>query len=81
MDSSKGNGKANDEGGAPEIKVETVDYRKPAGREAEPQMETVEVTHVVHEGEKPGVVAEAAGKVAGAVQSAKEAVSGDKKNE
>lgn len=84
MDSSKGSGKANEEGGA-EVKVETVDYRIPAGRDqAEPDKQTVEVTHVIHEGEKPGtgnVVAGAAGKVTGAVQSAKEAVSEEKKNE
>ncbi|XP_073294360.1 uncharacterized protein [Primulina huaijiensis] len=80
MDSSKESGKANDEGGE-EIKVGTVDYRTPAGRQEDPEEKTVEVTHVIHEGEKPGVVAGAAGKVAGAVHSAKEAVSGDKKKE
>ncbi|KZV24247.1 hypothetical protein F511_22715 [Dorcoceras hygrometricum] len=73
-------GKANNEGGE-EIKVKTVDHRSSAGREAEPQKESVEVTHVIHDDEKPGTGNKVGSKVSGAVQSAKEAVSGHKKEE
>lgn len=51
--------------------METVDYRKPAGEDKEPEKEKVEITHVIRpEDDKPGP----AGKVAEKLQAAKEAV-------
>lgn len=61
----QGNEGTNDEGAA-EIKVETVDYRKSAGREEEPHPEKVAVTHLIHD--------DNSGKVAEKLQSAKDAV-------
>ncbi|KAG8377469.1 hypothetical protein BUALT_Bualt08G0036200 [Buddleja alternifolia] len=88
MNTSKGTERVNDEG-AVEINVETVDYRSPPGHEQEPEKEKVEVTHLARTDDEPGtgnIMAEAAGKVAEKIQSAKEAVSestgnkGDKKS-
>ncbi|XP_011069717.1 uncharacterized protein LOC105155524 [Sesamum indicum] len=77
MNTSKGTERINDEG-AVEINVETVDYRKPAGRDKDAVEEKAEVTHLIRSDYKPGtgnVVAEAAGKVAEKLKSAEEAVS------
>ncbi|KAL8490089.1 hypothetical protein ACS0TY_025836 [Phlomoides rotata] len=79
MNTSKGTETTNEEGAVEIINVETVDYRKPAGQDKESEKENVEITHVIRpEDDKPGptnFVADAAGKVAEKLQSAKEAVS------
>ncbi|PIN13509.1 hypothetical protein CDL12_13867 [Handroanthus impetiginosus] len=84
METSKGTEKINDDG-AVEINVETVDYRTPPGRDKEPHKEPVEVTHVIPADKEPAgsgnVVAETAAEVAEKLQSAKEAVSGNKSDE
>lgn len=67
------------EGGATEIKVDTVDYRSPPGKAQEPRKENVEVTHIKHADDKTvpggGVIAEAVAKVAEKIQSTKETIS------
>nr|AAR26237.1 early dehydration inducible protein [Craterostigma plantagineum] len=73
MDTSKRDENITDEG-AVEKKVETVNYRHGPGSEKEPAEEKVEVTHLPHtDEEKPGVLKEAAEKVAEKIESAKAA--------
>lgn len=81
MDASKVTETVNEEG-AVETKVDTVDYRSlPGDNEGQAsRKEKVQVTHVAGPDDKPGkgggVVAGAAAKVAGTIQSAKEGILG-----
>ncbi|KAM1133926.1 hypothetical protein ACFX19_043823 [Malus domestica] len=66
-----------------EIRVETVDYRSPAGEDKEAKKEDVEVVHEIRDGgaKSEGVhpFAGAAAAVANSIQSAKDAISGGAK--
>ena len=79
MDASKGSMAKTKE----EIRVETVDYRSPAGEDKEAKKEDVEVVHEIRDGgaKSEGVhpFAGAAAAVANSIQSAKDAISGGAK--
>ncbi|KAM1773768.1 hypothetical protein ACFX12_043227 [Malus domestica] len=79
MDASKGSMAKTKE----EIRVETVDYRSPAGEDKEAKKEDVEVVHEIRDGgaKSEGVhpFAGAAAAVANTIQSAKDAISGNAK--
>ena len=79
MDTSKGSSGETKE----DIKVETVDYRSPAGENKEAKKEDVEVVHEIRDGgaKSEGVhpFAGAAAAVANSIQSAKDAISGGAK--
>ncbi|KAF3675011.1 putative anaphase-promoting complex subunit cdh1-like [Capsicum annuum] len=65
------------EEGDKEIKVDTVNYKKPAGHEEEePQKEDVRITHVPLTYEKRGTGDSLAAKVAEKIESAKETLAG-----
>ncbi|CAK9144196.1 unnamed protein product [Ilex paraguariensis] len=80
-----GTERMNDDGTV-EIKVETVDYRSPAGDDEVPKKENVEVTHLIRtdDGDNRStgkVMADADAAVTSNLQSAKEAISGESSDE
>ncbi|KAM5565768.1 hypothetical protein ABKV19_019674 [Rosa sericea] len=86
MNTSKGTEGVNEQGGV-ETKVETVDFRSPAGEDKEPVKEKVEILHEIKDGGAnsgntgaAGFVGKAAIAVADTFQSAKDAVSGKPKD-
>uniref|UniRef100_A0A7N0ZU95 Uncharacterized protein n=1 Tax=Kalanchoe fedtschenkoi TaxID=63787 RepID=A0A7N0ZU95_KALFE len=80
MDTSKGTQEEfrNNESGATEIKVETVDYRSPPGENQQPRKENVEIIHQIQDEGGPGVIGKGVAAVAHAVESAKKTVVGTK---
>ncbi|KAJ7958202.1 D-3-phosphoglycerate dehydrogenase [Quillaja saponaria] len=82
--STKGSEFANEQG-AVETKVETVDYRSPAGEDKEPTKEDIEIVHLskndqIGSGTKGGPLASAAAAVADTFQSVKDTLSGSGKD-
>ncbi|WCJ35485.1 hypothetical protein M5689_016740 [Euphorbia peplus] len=77
---TQGSERVNEEGGI-ETKVETVDYRTPAGEE-EPTKGKVGVVHLNRKGkdDEPGVLAKTTAAVTNTLKSAKEAIVGKSKD-
>ncbi|KAL5707069.1 hypothetical protein ACHQM5_025163 [Ranunculus cassubicifolius] len=67
--------------GTTETKVNTVDYRSPAGEDQPAIKENVQIVHQTEAGDEKsvGAISTAAAAVTNVVQSAKDAISGDNK--
>ncbi|KAJ4701697.1 D-3-phosphoglycerate dehydrogenase [Melia azedarach] len=78
MSTTKGTEELNEQG-AIETKVETTDYRSPAGEDREPTKEKVGVVHLTRNKGSGGVLASAANAVSKTLQSGKDTVWGSSK--